>query len=414
MANSAQNAVPLPDSSRTQPRGVRRIGPAPPEKTLAVTFVLRPRVGAPELPDAEYWRRTPIRQRRYLPRFDDDPAYGADPGDFEQVAEFARRHGLTVGGRDLASRRVDLSGTVAQYDAAFGISLGLYQSKHETYHGHKGPLHVPRALAAIVWAVFGLDGRRMAKRLSGSRVTISNLEPPDVAKLYGFPSIPANMPGQTVGIFEFGDGFTVDASGNPTDVDAFLAGLHPPLPKAKIVTPTVPQIFPDPPVSNTPGTAAHPNPTDGEVVLDISVVASVAVGATIAVYFSNYTENGWLNAVDTVLFPTGADPAPSVVTISYGTDGAYWSAGQLKTLSAKFKQLNAKGVTVFSGSGDDGSMGNSRESDGLAHVCYPAVDPWITTVGGTIIGNVSGSSFDELTWTNPGALRGITGGRSAR
>ncbi len=409
MASSEQN-VPLPDSERAHARGVRRIGPAPPDRVLAVSFVLRRKPGAPDLPDAEHWQRTPVRRRRYLPRSGHDEPYGADAADIEKVAEFARRHGMTIARSDVARRRVDVSGTVAQFDAAFGISLGLYESPRETYHGHEGALHVPRALAPIIAAVFGLDGRRMAERLSGGGVVLHGLEPPEVAALYGFPTPPSTMAGQTVGIFEFGGGYTVDASGNATDVDTFLAALHPPLPKVKVVAPTVPQTLPDPPVHNAPGTAAHPNQADPEVVLDISVVAAVAVGATIAVYFSNFTENGWLNAIDTVLFPSATEPAPSVVSISYGVDEAFWSAGQLKTLSDKFKHLNAKGVTVFTGSGDDGSMGNAPEPDGRAHVCYPSVDPWITTCGGTKITNISGSSFDELTWTTPGALRGITGG----
>ena len=409
MANSEQNIVPLPDSDRRHAGEVQRIGPAPHGQILAVSIIVRPGKDAPALPDMDHWEKTPPRQRRYLPRYDDGTAYGADQADIEKVTDFAKRQGLSVVGSHLARRRVDVTGTVAQFDAAFGISLSLYRSDIETYHGHEGPLHVPRALAAIIRAVFGLDGRQMARRM-GTGLTLSALTPPDVASLYGFPSLPASMAGQTIGIFEFGGGFTVDSSGNATDVDTFLAGLHPALPKPKLLTPKVPQIPPDPPVSNSPGSAAHPNGTDGEVVLDIDVVSSVAVGATIAVYFSNFSENGWLNAIQAAVFPGAGDPAPSVITISYGIDEAFWSAGQLQTLSSYFQHAAAKGVTVFTASGDDGSMGNAPEPDGRAHVCYPAVDPWITTVGGTTIGNVSGSAFDEITWVNPNGVRGTTGG----
>jgi hypothetical protein len=409
MPNSERNLVPLPGSDRTHPRGAHRTGPAPREQTLAVSLIVRPREDAPALPDMDHWARTPPRQRRYLPRHDEGAVFGADQADVDKVADFAREHGLTVAGVHLARRRVDLTGTVAQFDAAFGITLGLYRSGTGTYHGHEGPVHVPRSLAGIIKAVFGLDGRRMAYRLSGG-LTLSPLTPPGVANLYGFPSLPASITGQTIGIFEFGGGFFVDASGNATDVDAFLAGLHPPVPKPTILTPTVPQVLPDPPVSNAPGSVAHPNPADGEVVLDIDVVSAVAVGATIAVYFSNFTENGWLNAILTAIIPPAGDPAPSVISISWGTDEANWSASQLQTMSAFFQLAAAMGVTVFTGSGDAGSMGNYGEPDGLAHVLYPAVDPWITTVGGTTIGDVSGTSFDEVTWAHPNTLRATTGG----
>jgi hypothetical protein len=39
--------------------------------------------------------------------------------------------------------------------------------------------------------------------------------------------------------------------------------------------------------------------------------------------------------------------------------------------------------------------------DGKAHVQYPGSDPWVLAVGGTTIGNVSGSGFDEYVWNDP-------------
>lgn len=39
--------------------------------------------------------------------------------------------------------------------------------------------------------------------------------------------------------------------------------------------------------------------------------------------------------------------------------------------------------------------------DGKAHVQYPGSDPWVLSVGGTTIGNVSGSTFDEYVWNDP-------------
>jgi len=52
------------------------------------------------------------------------------------------------------------------------------------------------------------------------------------------------------------------------------------------------------------------------------------------------------------------------------------------------------------GLGDDGS--NCQVYDGKAHVYYPESDPWVTSCGGTTIGNVSGSSFTEVTWSDNG------------
>src|SRR5271157_1496768 len=116
MPNSEKNMVPLPGSDRTHPREVGRIGPAPHAQTLSVSLILRQREDAPALPDMDHWARTPLRQRQYLPRYDDGAVFGADQADVDVVADFARSHGLSVAGIQLARRRVDLTGTVAQFD----------------------------------------------------------------------------------------------------------------------------------------------------------------------------------------------------------------------------------------------------------------------------------------------------------
>jgi kumamolisin len=64
-----------------------------------------------------------------------------------------------------------------------------------------------------------------------------------------------------------------------------------------------------------------------------------------------------------------------------------------------------QGVTVCIASGDTGS--NSKISDGKAHVQYPGSDPWVLSVGGTTLGNINGSSFDEYVWNDNW---GATGG----
>ncbi len=73
-------------------------------------------------------------------------------------------------------------------------------------------------------------------------------------------------------------------------------------------------------------------------------------------------------------------------------------------MSATFQEAAIFGMTVLVASGDDGS--NCQIFDGKAHVYYPESDPWVISCGGTTIGNVSGSSFTEITWND----NGITGG----
>ena len=326
--------------------------------------------------------------------------YGSAPGEVELVAAFAAESGLRVVEASPARRSVQLIGPIAQIDAAFGIELSVYRRGSETYRGYDGPVRLPASVAGVVVAVYGLDNRRLAAR-EGVNPSGSGLTPPQVAGLYGLPSIPPSISGQTIAIWEFGGGYITDTSGKPTDVDAYLQALGLPAPT---VLPWVSILGGVNNVSGSPGNVSN---DDAEVALDMQVAASVAAGAAIAVYFiSTNSDAGWKAAIDAVVAPAAGQPSPSVVTISWGWDEADWSPSQMTDMNSKWALASAMGITVFTGSGDKGSMGNSDEADGRSHVCYPACDPYVTAVGGTSIYNVSGSSFEELTWND----NGVTGG----
>ena len=123
----------------------------------------------------------------------------------------------------------------------------------------------------------------------------------------------------------------VDASGNPTDIEAFFAGLNPPLPPPAL-TPPVPVAGGSNTVQGGPG---HVSGDDAEVALDIDVVGSVAVGGTVAVYFiGNNTETGWVSAITTAISPGAGQPSPSVITISWA-----WREDELERVAAGRDQL---------------------------------------------------------------------------
>jgi len=148
-----------------------------------------------------------------------------------------------------------------------------------------------------------------------------------------------------------------------------------------------------------------------ETLLDIDVAGSAAPGARLAVYFAPWSEQGWVDAVTTIV--QDAIHHPSVLSISYGwpenetADGLTWSLAAINAVHETFQEAAAMGMTVLVSSGDNGSdcgMGDQR-----AHVLYPASDPFVTACGGTSLSNVSGLTFTEHVW-NDGAGHGITGG----
>ena len=405
MPDISTNYKPLEASERKPALGARKVGPADPKEVLSVSIRVRRRPGAPALPDANQLA-VPVGARTFLSREDFAARYGAAQEDLDHVAEFARSHGLALLESSIPRRTVVVSGTVEQMSRAFAVELSRYESSTQKYRGREGHVNLPADLVGVVEGVFGLDNRRMAKPLfrrsaaSPAQSTVA-LTPPQVAKLYNFPTGKAT--GQTIGLLEF-SGPTTGSDPQPPcgyslpDIEAFFSGLGQSTPNIKAIGVDG--------ATNSP--TGDPASADAEVVLDIDVAGSVAQGSNIAVYFTPWTEKGWVDAVTTAIHD--ATNKPSVLSISWGwpefeTIGVLtWSQAAINAVSTTFQEAASIGVTVFAASGDDGT--NCDQNDGKAHVLYPASDPWVTTCGGTTIENVSGSSFTEATWND----NGVTGG----
>jgi subtilase family serine protease len=155
--------------------------------------------------------------------------------------------------------------------------------------------------------------------------------------------------------------------------------------------------------------------TDIETTQDICIAASAAPGAAIAVYFSTHTQQGWVDLIDSAVHPLAGDPICSVLSCSFAVadgDDAHGLAlrgittAWVDAMSSAFQDAAIQGVTVCVASGDTGSDSKigategPNVGDGKAHVQYPGSDPWVLSIGGTTIGNVSGTSFDEYVWND--------------
>lgn len=370
-------------SMRKPVKGARRIGDVDPNETMSVTILVRRRPDAEALPDPVAMASAPIGEQKFTSREEYAKRFGAAPEDLKLVEGFARARSLTVVESSAAKRIVTLSGTAGQMSSAFAVKLGRYKSPDETYRGREGHVHVPKEVAHVIEGVFGLDNRRMAKR-GATSAGVSSLTPPQVAKLYNFPTS-QNGSGQTIGIIEFGGGY------KKSDIDAFFNSLgltSPQLTDVSVLGAT-----------NSPGSQA-----DTEVILDIAVAGGVAPGAHIVVYFAPWTEQGWINVITTAINDT--TNKPSVLSLSWGyaegkgTGGVTWTAQAISAVSSAFYDATQLGVTVFAASGDWGS--SSGWTGGKALAWYPTTDPYVTACGGTTIKNVSGASFTETTWPDTG------------
>jgi kumamolisin len=386
--------VPLKGSERVALPGARVVGPANPTERLEVSVLVRRRART-ELDARVAAIASRDRSVRRLSRDAFAKKHAASSVDLSAVRRFARTRGLAIAHTDAVRRTVILSGTVAQFEAAFSVQLQLFEHPSGTYRGRIGAVHIPAELDGVIEAVLGLDNRPQARphfRLRSAHAphagaTPISFTPPQVASLYGFPS--GQGTGQCVALIELGGGF------RPADLATYFNGLGVGLPKVTAVSV-------DHAANNPTGSANGP---DGEVMLDIEVVGGVAPGADIVVYFGPNTDAGFLDAVTTAIHDT--QNRPSVISISWGESESTWTAQAMQAMDSAFQSAVALGISVCVAAGDSGS--SDGVSDGQDHVDFPASSPHVLSCGGTTLRGSAQSIASEVVW-NDGAAGGATGG----
>ena len=361
----------LPGSRKNPVEGAVAIAEAPRDEHLEVTVRLRPRTSLPKASDFLGMGSTPPPT---ITRAQFDRRHGASDADRAAVKKFAREHKLSVV-RDSSERRtVILGGTVEQFETAFRVKLKTYEYPGGTYRGRTGSISIPTELRGIVEGVFGLDNRPVARRKRPSYGSRENraadgahaFNPNQVAQLYRFPS-DADGTGQVVGIIELGGGY------RPSDLEAYFTGLGLPVP-------TVIPVSVDG-ATNAPSTA---DSADGEVALDIEVVAACAPGAKIVVYFAtnDMASDGFLDALTKAVHDE--ENKPTIISISWGGPEDPNAQGFQQQFDQVLQEAAMLGVTVCVASGDDGAADMPpRLWDGKAHVDFPASSPFALACGGT-------------------------------
>jgi kumamolisin len=379
--------VPIAGSERKAVRGAHAAGPLPPEERFEVTVRVRRRM---PLPSAAIDGRQPPGERTYLTRAKLEADHGADPGDIWMVEDFARQNDLAVVDSSAGRRSVVLSGNVAAFSKAFGVDLQRWEHPGGTYRGREGPVRVPSSLSEIVVGVFGLDNRPFAKphirRLprSNSAKASPSYTPPQVAQFYDFPA-GVDGTGQVIGIIELGGGY------RPSDLQAYAKQLGIPVPNVIPVS-----------VNNGQNSPSTTDSADGEVMLDIEVVSSIATGAKIAVYFApSSSDSDFLAAITQAVHDSANDP--SVISISWGGPESSASASFQTEFDQVLQSAAALGITVTVASGDDGAADEGpKEWDNLPHVDFPSSSPFALACGATNI-QVGGNAITSESVWNQGS-----------
>jgi kumamolisin len=326
---------------------------------------------------------------RFASRAEYAAIHGADAGDMAAIEKFAQAHGLTVLERHAEGRRVVLSGPASAMQEAFGVKLGHYGAGGGPwYRSYSGAIQLPTETHAAVMAVLGLDNRPIAKPhfiVYDKIAKPASFTAVQIAGLYNFPTGVTGA-GQTIGILELGGGYSL------TDLNTYFSGLN-------LQTPSVTAVSVDN-GQNSPGSDA-----DAEVMLDIGVAGAVAPGANIAVYFAPNTDQGFSDGISQAVQDTTNNP--SVLSISWGGPEDSWSQQALNAMTAALEDAASLGVTVTVAAGDGGS--SDGETDGEAHVDFPASSPYSLGCGGTKAQVVSGQLVEQV-WNETASNEGATGG----
>ena len=389
---------PLVGSERKPLPGARSIGKADPGERLEVTLVLRHRQHE-QLEERVRKIAAGDKSERHLTHEEYDQQFGADPTDIQAVKQFANQHGLAVVDEHAGRRHVVLSGTVAQFNDAFGVELEQFEHPGGSYRGRIGAIQLPDELNGVVTAVLRLDNRPQARPHFRTLPTHRNVEwhaaaaastsftPTQLAALYNFPA--GTGQGECIAIIELGGGYRT------TDLQRYFTGLN-------VSQPRVLAASVDHGKNHPTGSGNGP---DGEVMLDIEVAGAIAPDAKIVVYFAPNTDAGFLDGIAAAIHDT--TNKPSVISISWGGPESNWTAQAMTAFDQAFQAAAAMGITVCVASGDNGS--DDGVGDGADHVDFPASSPFSLACGGTNL-QASGTSITQETVWNEGPGHGATGG----
>jgi kumamolisin len=411
MASKKQSTTPLAATPRTVLPGSEKAGfaqtadekSAPSGTKITVSVVVKRKTALSAANRSGKQRLTHAQYRKN---------HGADPDAVKLVRAFAKEFGLTVAPDTPGPERrtVKLTGTVANMQKAFGVTLLHKTHDGTTYRVREGSITLPAKLVGPIEAVLGLDNRPQAKphfRIAGEAGDLSakaaqgggfakphagsantSYTPVQVGQLYQFPA-GATATGQTIGIIELGGGYKT------ADLKTYFKSLGQKAPKVTAVL-----------VDGGKNSPSNANSADGEVMLDIEVAAAVAPGAHIVVYFTPNTDQGFIDAIATAVHDT--KNKPSVISISWGAPESGWTSQSMTALDAACQSAAALGITITVAAGDNGSTDGA--TDGANHVDFPASSPHVLACGGTKLEGSGSTITSEVVWNELTNNEGATGG----
>jgi subtilase family serine protease len=373
--------------------------------------------------DAEAAARAAVASGRYLTPVQFRQQFAPAQSDVNAVKSWLTDQGFTVDYTPSNNLYVAAEGTVAQAQAAFGVTFNNYTVDGLTLRAPSTEVTVPTSIAASVESVVGLDqsaalvhfdhvgsdapapspgfrnarpcsaywGEQLATTLPKYKGTTLPYAPcgyvgEQLRGAYGLPTVgtaPYTGAGQTVAIIDAYASPTILADANTYSqkhgLPAFKGGQF-----SQVVAPGT--------YRRAENKKQDPQGWWGEETLDVEAVHTMAPGANI-VYVgapNNYQD------LDAALNHVVDRHLAQIVTNSYGWSTEVLPAGFIKPVEDILVQAAAEGIGVYFSSGDNG---DETQVMGYRTADWPASSPWVTAVGGTSLGvGASNNYLFETYW----------------
>jgi subtilase family serine protease len=375
---------------------------------LAIGLPLGDQKGLDDFLEAIYDPASP-HYRHYLTPEQFTGKFGPTVADYVAVTAFARRHNLAVTAIHSNRLLLDVSGSVADIEQAFHITLLAYHHPADARDFYAPDVEPSVDTSLPISDISGLNNYVLPhpKSLHFKPAASSTARPKsgsgsggnylgnDFRSAY-LPGVTLTGSGQMVGLFEF-DGYYAG------DISAYeaAAGL-PSVPLQNVLLDGF---------SGTPTTGR--NSGDGEVSLDIEMAVAMAPGLSKIVVFEagpDGLQNDILNAM-------AVSNQIKQLSCSWG-----WGGGPTTTTDAIFQEMSAQGQSFFTASGDSDAYTTGASSvngvDNPSLDNAPSSSAYVTVVGGTTLTTTGpgGSWSSETVWNwglEKGSYVGSSGGISS-
>jgi kumamolisin len=382
------------------------IGKLPSTQTLRFDMVLplRDRAGLQNFVQEVQDPQSPSYHQFLTPQ-EFTARFGPSQQDWDALVAFAKASGFEIISGNLEGRDLRLTGTVANIERAFHVTLGLYQDLTENRTFFAVDREPTVDLPFQVWHISGLDNdskphplyvkksdyakahgidpdKVVSHATTGSGPSASFLGSDMRAAYYGGTALTGT--GQNIALFEF-------AGTDLADLSTYYKNVG----QTEPYTPTL--------IStggygtscvDSGGSACD----DTEQTLDMTQAMGMAPGSTMLYMYvcGDVLASGSGNISDTAcisaMVSTTDAPLSKQISCSWG-----WTPADPSTLDPYFEQMASQGQNFFAASGDSSAWSSSNEA-------WPADDANIVSVGGTDLTTASaaGPWKSETAWADSG------------